>query len=430
MAHIARAELPEHWSSVPVRYLAEINNRTLPENTPLDTKLRYFDIGSVGSDGSLQEPMELLFRDAPSRARRLVQAGDTAVSTVRTYLRAITYVDRSKSDAVWSTGFAILTPGQAIHPRFLYYAVRSEQFVAEIQARSVGVSYPAVNAADLASIPCPVPPVDEQSRIVDFLDDEFNMLASSERRLGRLRRLIGERAAAASSFRLHCGRLLGLSSDLPADWRLVRLKFLAHLQSGVTLGRTYPGSDLVKHPYLRVANVQDGRLDLADVSTIAVPEPDVSQYQLQPGDVLMTEGGDNDKLGRGTVWNGEIPECLHQNHVFAVRPDRTKLRPEFLAAVMASTHGKAYFQSTAHQTTNLASTNSAKLMNFPIPLPPVHAQDRLLQQLHEGRDTAVRLDAVLRDQLKLLAERRQALITATVTGQLDPSSYRGSAVAA
>lgn len=415
------AALPSGWGTRRLRFLASINNAKLPESTASDRVLRYMDISSVRGDGSKREPQVVRFEDAPSRARRLARAGDTAISTIRTYLKAITYVDDDYSDCVWSTGFAIVSPGPMLDPRFLYYMGRAKWFVAEIQRRSIGVSYPAINADDIGDILCPVPPLEEQRRITEFLDTEIHYLDSSISRLQRLGALSQERMTAYRSFQLACGRLLRTGRDLPPSWTLTRLKFLARLQGGVTLGKDYGDAGLLERPYLRVANVQDGRLHLDEVRTVKVPARETASYELRAGDVLMTEGGDNDKLGRGTVWGSEIPDCLHQNHVFAVRVDPARLRPEFLAAVMGSTHGKAYFQSTAHQTTNLASTNSDKLMNLPVPLPPLGEQDRLLDELGKKGRLTKQLNQAASGCQAVLAERKDALVTAAITGQLDPS---------
>ena len=209
--------------------------------------------------------------------------------------------------------------------------------------------------------------------------------------------------------------------EIPNHWTSVRLKRLAKIQTGVTLGKKY-GDDceLVNKPYLRVANVQDGYLDLEEITTIDVPPADVPRYTLQSGDVLMTEGGDFDKLGRGYVWGDQISGCLHQNHVFAVRPESSQLRSHFLAALMTSAHGKNYFTSTSQQTTNLASTNSTKIGDLPVLLPPVPEQDRILAFL--DRKTA-QIDTMIAKKqrlIELLSEKRQALISHAVTKGLDP----------
>ncbi|WNM35802.1 restriction endonuclease subunit S [Streptomyces sp. Li-HN-5-11] len=161
-------------------------------------------------------------------------------------------------------------------------------------------------------------------------------------------------------------------------YELVRLGYVARLQNGLTVDakRDVTG-DVVTSPYLRVANVQAGSLDLESVTEITVPRSVAQRCTLRPGDVLMTEGGDLDKLGRGTVWQGELDRCLHQNHIFAVRPDPQRLSGRFLAYVTQSLYGRHYFESTGTRTTNLASTNSSKIQSFPLPLPPLNEQHRI-----------------------------------------------------
>jgi type I restriction enzyme S subunit len=191
----------------------------------------------------------------------------------------------------------------------------------------------------------------------------------------------------------------------------VRLGYLATIQSGVTVdGNRDHGPDDVTLPYLRVANVQDGRLDLQAITEIQIPRSLARSATLKRGDVLMTEGGDLDKLGRGTVWNDEIANCLHQNHVFAVRPDERQLMPEYLALVTQSSYARAYFESTGTKTTNLASTNSSKIRDFKIPLIRLDEQRRIADFLNA--ETA-RIDQLMSAQirvLELLEERANSRI--------------------
>lgn len=195
---------------------------------------------------------------------------------------------------------------------------------------------------------------------------------------------------------------------------LVRLGYLASIQSGITVdANRSDGSDDVTLPYLRVANVQDGHLDLGTIAEIRVPRTLARSATLRRGDVLMTEGGDLDKLGRGTVWNDEIKNCLHQNHVFALRPDPSKLLPEYLGLVTQSSYARSYFESTGTKTTNLASTSSSKIRDFRIPLVDVDEQRRIADFL--DAETA-RIDGLanarqkMRDLLKLRRERTLELI--------------------
>ena len=195
---------------------------------------------------------------------------------------------------------------------------------------------------------------------------------------------------------------------------------MASIQTGLTLGKHY-SEECSLYPYLRVANVQDGRIDIEDIATIDIPEALASHHLLHQGDVLMTEANGNpDKIGRGAVWHAELQPCLHQNHVFALRSDLSSLKPEYLALCMGSAWGRAYFRATSTQV-GIASTNASKIRRFPIPLPPIEEQERMLAVLEERFAHLDKIESEIRTQLQLLSEHRQALITIAVTGQLDPT---------
>ena len=201
---------------------------------------------------------------------------------------------------------------------------------------------------------------------------------------------------------------------------LVRLGYLASIQSGITVdGKRSESFDDVTLPYLRVANVQDGHLDLGDITEIRVPRSLARSATLKSGDVLMTEGGDLDKLGRGTVWSDEIKNCLHQNHVFAVRPDPSKLLPDYLALVTQSSYARAYFEITGTKTTNLASTSSSKIRDFRLPLPNLDEQRRIADFL--DAETA-RIDLLIearRTQVAKLSELWDSRLSMAISEQAD-----------
>jgi type I restriction enzyme S subunit len=178
------------------------------------------------------------------------------------------------------------------------------------------------------------------------------------------------------------------NGPIPKDWPIHPLGDLAEVGSGVTLGRDLDGTTTVELPYLRVENVQAGFLDLTEIKTVKVRPDEVSRFLLQPGDVLMTEGGDFDKLGRGCIWPGDISPCLHQNHIFRVRAERTKLAPEFLSALIGSEYGRRYFLRIAKQTTNLATINKTQLRAFPVPCPPLDEQ-RAIARILDVADAAI-----------------------------------------
>ncbi len=155
----------------------------------------------------------------------------------------------------------------------------------------------------------------------------------------------------------------------------------AHIQTGVTKGRKLSLKKTITVPYLRVANVQEGYLDLSEMKHIEIQESELARYALRQGDVVLTEGGDFDKLGRGFVWRDEIRNCVHQNHVFAVRPKTGLILPDFLAYLATSAYGKGYFLRVAHRTTNLACINSTKLKAFPTLVPPLGEQRAIAHAL-------------------------------------------------
>lgn len=203
---------------------------------------------------------------------------------------------------------------------------------------------------------------------------------------------------------------------LPNQWDLVCLKRIAEIQTGLTLGKTYEGS-LIERPYLRVANVQDGHLDLDEVTTIEVPPSVAARVELRANDVLMTEGGDLDKLGRGFLWHGEIEKCLHQNHIFALRCFSHKLLSRFLTYLTSSQYGRDYFEATGKRTTNLASTNSTKVGLFPIPLPSTIEQGQIIEYLDDKLTQLKEIQKNLEFQIQTLTSYRKSLIHECVTGK-------------
>jgi type I restriction enzyme S subunit len=205
--------------------------------------------------------------------------------------------------------------------------------------------------------------------------------------------------------------------EVPAHWEVTRLKFVADVQTGVAKGKDLAGRSVVSVPYLRVANVQDGYVDLADVAMIDLPVEELERYRLRNGDVLMNEGGDFDKLGRGHIWRAEIEPCIHQNHVFAVRP--RLVSAEWLNTVTGSAYAQFYFMGRSKQTTNLASSSSSNIMELPVVLPPVDEQSQLLRFIEREARRADTLVVAATSATALLQERRAALISAAVTGQID-----------
>lgn len=197
----------------------------------------------------------------------------------------------------------------------------------------------------------------------------------------------------------------------PRGWTKTLLHHMAHVQTGLSKSESRQGPT-EKRPYLRVANVQDGYLDLTQIKEIDVPVGQLERFLLQKDDIVLTEGGDFDKLGRGCVWKGQIPECVHQNHIFAVRVlDKSILIPQFLAYQMQSIYGRKYFLACAKQTTNLASINASQLKKFPILLPSYEVQNYIVDHLTTWDAAIEKIDMLIRMKEKSLKWFRQHVLT-------------------
>ncbi|MBW1601158.1 hypothetical protein JJV70_03375 [Streptomyces sp. JJ66] len=317
--------------------------------------------------------------------------------------------------------------------RYLAYVLRTmaiNGYVATL-AKGIRERSTAFDSATLGSVLLPVPPPEEQRRIADFLDAQTARIDT----LARLRRkqdsVLEERYFSAISELLtpgigRVGQRHHVWPWLPAELHTVRLGYLARVQSGVTVhGAREQSSDDAEFPYLRVANVQGERVDLAEIKQIRIPKSMAMRCMLRPGDVVMTEANGNpDNLGRGAVWHGRIPRMVHQNHVFAIRGDRQRIVPEYLAALLATAHGRRYFRFTSTQV-GIATTSSAKVLDFPVPDCSMSKQREVVSEYESLKNSTSRARDALDRQLALLTERRQSLITAAVTGQFDVSTASG-----
>ena len=413
-----------------LKYLASINDDVLGEDTDPDFEMEYIDIGNVDSSGRVSELASYRFEDAPSRARRRVRDGDVIISTVRTYLQAITQIREPSDNLVVSTGFAVVRPRpDRFDARYCRFALREPAFLAEVERCSVGVSYPAINATDLADIPISIHPLQTQRAIADHLDRETTRLDALVAAKQRLLALLAEKHRAVITRAVTCGldprvplRDSGVPwlGQIPAHWRLTRLKFVVDVRGGLALGKDYGFSDLEEYSYIRVANVQDGYLNLDEVKTVQIPKREAENYLLQTGDVLMNEGGDDDKLGRGCIWNGEVTPCLHQNHVFAVRP--RLVEPEWIDTWASSDAARFHFELHAKRTTNLASISAANLKELPLLVPPAEERREILCRCAGSVKQFLTAQSKIVSTAALLNERRAALIAAAVTGKLDVGS--------
>lgn len=332
------------------------------------------------------------------------------------------------SGKFWASEHAVVVSVRDRHvARWLGEVLRSMN----LNQYSQSAAQPGISVEVIENLPIPVPPESEQKAIADYLDRETGridgLIAEKERMLALLEekraalisRVVTRGLDPSASLKPSGREWLG---EIPAHWGLQRLKQLAEVRGGLTLGKQYSG-ELLEYPYLRVANVQDGYLKLDDILTVEVPASEAASNLLAYGDVLMNEGGDIDKLGRGCVWRDEIVPCLHQNHVFAVRPH--SVDSDWLALWTSTLQAKRYFESRAKRSTNLASISGSNIKELPVPLPPVSEQLAIQNFLVARHSRLETLRGELRETLRLLTERRAALISAAVTGQIPTEKMNG-----
>lgn len=288
-------------------------------------------------------------------------AGDILFCKLRPYLRK--YAQPSFAGLCTSELLAFRAkPG--VDPCYAYQVVASQNFTDHCVAASFGTKMPRTDWQTASAFPIQIPSETEQRRIANLLSAVDEQISQAQSCIEKILTLKSSLARATLA------RLEGAP--------LVPLEKLAEVGSGITLGKQFSGQGTADYPYLRVANVQDGHLDLTEVKTLRLPESVAAKAMLEPGDVLMNEGGDFDKLGRGAVWRGNIQNCLHQNHVFRVRCNQDFLVPEFLALWAASDYGKKFFLLASKQSTNLASINSSQLKKFPVLVPSLERQREVL----------------------------------------------------
>jgi len=247
-----------------------------------------------------------------------------------------------------------------------------------LQGISQGSTFDAISGKDLSELEIAVPPLPEQKKIAEILSGIDRAIARTKFKVQKLDVL---------QFSL----TEELTQDLQDNFEPSALEEYAEVRTGVTKNSNSEG-DMIEMPYMRVANVQDGYLDLSEIKSISVDRGRIERYLLQKGDVLINEGGDLDKVGRGVIWNEEVKQCLHQNHVFAVRCSK-RLIPEFLSLHLKSSNSKNYFLGCAKQTTNLASINSTQLKLFPIPVPPLEEQREFIERIRSVKDLSLAITA-------------------------------------
>lgn len=390
--------------TTPLKHLALGNAAALPASTPPDHEFLYCDVSSVDSSNVQIPDAPTTFAQAPSRARRVVNPGDTVISTVRPYLKAVAAVPETPLPLVFSTGFTSLTPQSDIDPRFLYWAVQSDEFIGAITRLADGVSYPAVRYEDLMSTPIASPPLEAQERIVRFLDIETakidKLIAKQQELLSMLdHRDVGAREA--------------LFASAVGDGK--RLKHYLS-EKDIRLG----AAPLESNPLLSVSihwGVQPRQEAVGSQSTADRFE----HYKMvAPGDIV---------LNRMRAFQGAVGCSLVRGITspdYAVLVSSPDVRPEWLVQVIKT---QRFLDEIVVRLKGIGGTESGKvrtpriniedLLEIAVDVPEMSQQLVAMEELNAQSEKTARLRRLANTHIQLLSERRSALITAAVTGQIE-----------
>ena len=412
--------------------------------------------------------------DGVKSAVAVFSEGDILYGRLRPYLNKVI---RPSFAGVASTEFLVFKETQALANGLLLHLLSSSDLVAYASGNSAGVNLPRISAKRLAEYRFRLAPLPEQHRIVAKieslfarLDEGVAALKRAEANLARyrasvlkaavegrlteqwreenpsietgedlLRRILAERRRRWEAEQLAKFEAKGrkppknwkakykepVAPDtsglpgLPEGWCWATVDQVGKVGSGITKGGKKRDAVRRAVPYLRVANVQRGRLNLSVVKTILASDAEIRRYSLKSGDVLFNEGGDRDKLGRGWVWSGALAECLHQNHVFRVRPFLRDYPSKFLSHY-GNSAGQEWFFRRATQSVNLASINQTVLRSLPVPLPPLREQQHIVRRLADELGSAEAAGTEFARQLSRATILRQSILKSAFEGRLVP----------
>ena len=420
-------EVPGHWEVKPLKAVTTHNDDVLDETTAPDTEIAYVDISSVDGVNGINAKESMLFSAAPSRARRRVKHGDVIVSTVRTYLRAIARIREPEDNLVVSTGFAVVRPRDALVPDFLGNVLSASYFVEQVIARSTGVSYPAINASELVAIPVTVPPKAEQTAIAAFLDRETGKIDELVAEQRRLMELLKEKRQAVISHAVTRGlnpaaprKPSGIAwlGDVPAHWRVGKLGHASKLRGGFAFSAADFGAEGIV--VVRMNNLKRGRLDLSDGARI--PESSCNDgASLSDGDLILGMSGSTGETGSlgnyARVRSEDLP-CQLNQRVGRFAADTARLDLDFLERVIQTAY---FYEQIMLLVTGTAQFNvsSEQVQSCLVALPPVSEQREIVAYFALEIAKFDTLTAEAQRAIDLLQERRTALISAAVTGQID-----------
>ncbi len=411
-------KIPEGWKINKLKYLVSCNNEVLDEGTDPNKVIQYVEISDVDSINGIQNKTEYLFKHAPSRARRVTQKGDIIVSTVRTYLNGIAYID--DDGIIVSTGFAVLRT-KYINRSFLYYYVKSNIFFASVVSLSTGVGYPTITASQLINISIPVPPLSEQEAIAEYLDRKCGeidrMTGKYERQIVLLKELKQSVISKAVTQGLNPQAPLRPSGidwigKIPEHWGIKKLKFVCTLSPKVNIKEKKCDIEVT---FLPMENIRNGFFIPNQTSL----KNYVSSYNLfEEGDILVakvTPCFENGNIVIANNLTNGMGFASSEIFVFRVNTNDTK----FVFYYFQNGNFKDRAVSSMTGSAGLRRIPAPFLMNEFIPVPPLSEQAVIVEYLDRKCGEIDGMIGRIERKIELLRELRKTLISEAVTGKID-----------
>lgn len=411
-------KVPEHWEITPLKFLSSINDETLPESTDPHFEFAYIDIGNVDPIYGIVETEFHSFKNSPSRARRIVRKGDTIVSTVRTYLRAIATIKENIDNLIASTGFAVIRP-RKVSPNYLSFALSSSYFIEMVVSLSQGVSYPAINHSKIAGIFIPIPGKKEQQQIANLLQGKMSALDALIEKKRRQIELLQEKRSALITHAVTKGldpevkmKDSGIEwlGEVPDHWEIKNLKWETPIFRGASprpIDNPVYFDEEGEFAWVRISDVTAAGIYLKSTSQKLSQLGASLSVKLKPGDLFLSIAG---SVGKPCITN--IKCCIHDGFVYF---PKLSCDNKFLFYVFAS--GEP-FKGLGKLGTQL-NLNTDTVGAIPVGFPPKKEQHDIIIFLDYKTNEIDILIEKINQSIYTLQEYRSALITATVTGKID-----------
>lgn len=407
-------EIPVDWSIKKLKYYTTINDEVLTESTAPNYEFRYVDIGSVTLQKGIEQYQGFSFENAPSRARRIVRAGDVIVSTVRTYLKAVASIHDDK-DVIVSTGFAVIRPKE-VDSRFLAYSLANHYFVEMVSSRSTGVSYPAINASAMVNIKNILPPNDIQKCIADYLDRKTEAVDTAISDKEKLIRLLEEQRTSVI-----CSAVTkGIDSTvemkdsgnewigyIPSHWRVVPAKALFAQSKEI---RHETDAQLTASQKYGIIS-QDDYMERQNYKIVLADKGLENWKHVEPNDFIISL-----RSFQGGLEISYIPGCITW-HYIVLKP-KAGVEPEYFKWLFKSPRYIQALQRTANFIRDGQDLRFSNFVQVPLPLIPMDEQKEIADYLNKK---TARIDSIIADvteQIKKLKEYRQSIISEVVTGKV------------